>query len=100
MRNLLSSGILIVSLATVIVLCFSPARALDESEDRKQIIERVIKIEGSRERPRILFIVPKARLWESDILNKSFREEFLEPVLPAPPAPSGHFDAKRGTRVD
>lgn len=99
MRNLLSSGVLIVSLATVMVLCFapSPARALDESGDKKQIIERVIKIEGSRERPRILFIVPKARLWESDILNKSFREEFLEPVLPAPP---GRFDAKRGTRVD
>jgi hypothetical protein len=64
-----------------------PARSSEEAEtkkDERKIIERVIKIEGSPEKPRTIFIVPKARLWDSDISKKSFREVFLEPVLPGP----------------
>ena len=47
-----------------------------------QIIERVIKIEGMLEKPRVIFIVPRARLWKEYIFRKSFVRNLMEPVHP------------------
>ncbi|HHL40020.1 MAG TPA: hypothetical protein ENJ37_05900 [Deltaproteobacteria bacterium] len=46
------------------------------------IVERVIRIEGTIEKPRILFIVPRARIWRADFFGKSFLDDMLRPVYP------------------
>ncbi len=46
------------------------------------VIQRIIKIEGTVEKPRVLFIVPRARLWRGGFLNKSFVSDILAPVYP------------------
>lgn len=50
--------------------------------EKQEIISRTIRIEGSPEKPRVIFIVPKARVWDSDIAHKSFLRELLEPAYP------------------
>ena len=45
-------------------------------------MERVIRIEGTVEKPRVIFIVPKAKLWSGSITDKSYRDEFLKPLYP------------------
>lgn len=49
----------------------------------QEIIERVIKIEGTIEKPRVIFIVPRAKLWRDEFLKKSFLQDILKPVYPA-----------------
>ena len=44
--------------------------------------ERVIKIEGTVEQPRVLFVVPRSRIWDDDFFNKSFIPATLKPVYP------------------
>ncbi|MEE9615354.1 MAG: hypothetical protein V3W31_10470 [Thermodesulfobacteriota bacterium] len=56
------------------------ARGAEPPEEERAV--RVIKIKGSLEKPRTLFIVPKARLWDDDIPNKRFIDEVLEPLYP------------------
>lgn len=48
--------------------------------EKQEIISRTIRIEGSPEKPRVIFIVPKARLWDGNISHKSFLKELLEPA--------------------
>ncbi|MBI5875089.1 MAG: hypothetical protein HZB81_04480 [Deltaproteobacteria bacterium] len=50
--------------------------------EKQEIITRTIRIEGSPEKPRVIFIVPKARLWDVNISHKSFLKELLEPAYP------------------
>lgn len=50
--------------------------------EKQEIISRTIRIEGSPEKPRVIFIVPKARLWDVNISHKSFLKELLEPAYP------------------
>ncbi len=63
-----------------------PCRALavdQKKEDESKIIERIIKIEGTIEKPRVIFIVPRAKLWRKNMhLTKSFDVEMLEPEYP------------------
>jgi hypothetical protein len=62
-----------------------PAPSVDPAADLPdKIIERVIKIEGSVEKPRVIFIVPRAKLWKDDFLKKSFLPDILKPVYPEP----------------
>ena len=57
------------------------ARTLGKGKDGV-IFQRVIRIEGEVEKPRVLFIVPRARLWGGYILDKSFRSALIEPIYP------------------
>jgi hypothetical protein len=50
--------------------------------DEPAVAEHVIKIEGSLEKPRVIFIVPRAKLWRDDIFKKSFISDILKPVYP------------------
>ena len=54
----------------------------DDGSREPQITERTIKIEGTVEKPRVLFIVPRARIWKEFSFHKSFHEEILTPVYP------------------
>jgi hypothetical protein len=87
MNSTASKSFLLVVLVAAAVLILSPssgsgAPGADPETDGPVIIERVIKVEGSTEKPRTIFIVPKAKLWDDDITNKSLMKEFLEPELP------------------
>ncbi len=66
--------------ATAFII-FTPA-AVTAVGEQQAIVERVIKIEGSVEKPRVIFIVPKARLWRAHITDKDFTEELLRPIRP------------------
>lgn len=47
------------------------------------VIERTIRIEGTVEKPRIIFIVPRAKLWKEDLFyKKSFTTNILHTVYP------------------
>lgn len=46
------------------------------------IIERIIKVEGTVDKPRVIFIIPRARLWREDFSRKSFVTDILKPVYP------------------
>ncbi len=48
------------------------------------VVERVIKIEGVLEKPRVIFIVPRAKLWKEGTGGKSFLSDILTPVYPEP----------------
>ncbi|MCK4846419.1 MAG: hypothetical protein KAS88_02020 [Deltaproteobacteria bacterium] len=79
---------IITTLVTVLVTAlfglalFIPSEAVGQPKETQTIVERVIKIEGSIEKPRVIFIVPKARLWRADITEKDFTEELLRPMRP------------------
>lgn len=47
-----------------------------------KIVERIIQIEGAIEKPRVLFILPRARVWRPGVLLKSQMPDVMEPVLP------------------
>lgn len=47
-----------------------------------KIIERTIKIEGTVEKPRVLFILPRAKIWKEYSIKKSFYSDILKPVYP------------------
>lgn len=64
------------------IMAFGHAKIAAGETGRDEVIERVIKIEGSLEKPKVMFIVPKANLWRKKAMDKSFREEFLKPVYP------------------
>lgn len=53
-----------------------------EKAEDEQVIERVIKIEGTVEKPRVLFIVPRSRVWKEEPFKKSFIKDILKPVYP------------------
>lgn len=47
-----------------------------------EIIERTITVEGSLEKPRVIFIIPRAKVWKEDPDRKSFINDTLRPVYP------------------
>lgn len=54
-----------------------------EKTDTEGVIHRTITIEGEVDKPRTIFIVPKARFFGGgDYLNKSYRDRLLEPLRP------------------
>ncbi|MEK6726685.1 MAG: hypothetical protein AABY54_09090 [Deltaproteobacteria bacterium] len=77
-------------LAAVILLFFAAGVRSEETASTKksmgsgpeEIVERIIKVEGSLERPRVIFILPRAKLWKEDLSKRSFVGEILESVYP------------------
>lgn len=65
-------------LTAAVILGHGIAKAADEP----QIIERTIKIEGVVEKPRVFFIVPRAKIWKEYSIKKSFYTDILKPVYP------------------
>ena len=76
--------LLIIAAAFLLLAVLSPLAAEAETVPATEsiVLERVIKVEGSVEKPRIIFIVPKARLWRASIIDKDFTEELLRPIRP------------------
>ena len=68
----------------VLMILLLPYRsfAIEAADGKNAVTERVIKIEGTVEKPRVIFIVPKAKLWSGSITDKSYRDEFLKPLYP------------------
>ncbi len=75
------SGLFILVL--IAALTDYASAATTKKADKPEIIERIIRIEGTIEKPRVLFIVPRARLWRKDMgLKKNFTVEMLKPEYP------------------
>lgn len=72
--------------AAIAALCASavlaPCAPALAGAQEPRIIERVIKIEGSQERPRVIFIVPRSKLKKEGLENKSYLTDILAPVYP------------------
>lgn len=71
----------------LVLLLYLPGLAAEPEAEEKEITERIIEIKGTLERPRVIFIVPKARLQkearaEEEALKKSFVSDILKPVYP------------------
>ena len=68
----------------VLMIALAPGRspAIEAADEKNAVTERVIRIEGTVEKPRVIFIVPKAKLWSGSITDKSYRDEFLKPLYP------------------
>ncbi|MEK7313443.1 MAG: hypothetical protein AAB210_02515 [Deltaproteobacteria bacterium] len=68
----------------VLMILLAPGRslAIEAADEKNAVMERVIRIEGTVEKPRVIFIVPKAKLWSGSITDKSYRDEFLKPLYP------------------
>ncbi|MBI5826847.1 MAG: hypothetical protein HZB22_03870 [Deltaproteobacteria bacterium] len=60
----------------------APCAAARARAEEPRIIERVIRIEGSQERPRVIFIVPRSKLRKEGLENKSYLTDILAPVYP------------------
>ncbi|MBI5748734.1 MAG: hypothetical protein HZA00_06360 [Nitrospinae bacterium] len=72
-------------LSSVFCLTVTPAYSANKGimrGDEPAVVEHMIKIEGSVERPRVIFIVPRSKLWRDDIFKKSFVADILRPVYP------------------
>ncbi len=52
------------------------------AEPEPEVVERIIKVEGALERPRVIFILPRGKLWREDLSRRSFVGEMLEQVYP------------------
>ena len=74
------SAVLLVSFASVDST--NAARAKWKSSGKGSVIQRIIRIEGTLEKPRVIFIVPRSRLWRGDFMDKSFINDILKPVRP------------------
>ena len=78
------------TLAGLIMLLWFTASIAYGSQDTKtstkytepEIIERIITVEGSIEKPRVIFIIPRAKVWKEDPSRKSFINDTLRPVYP------------------
>ena len=69
----------------ILLLIVPPAYGADKGarhSDEPAVIERVIKVEGTIERPRVIFIIPRSKLWRDNIFKKSFVDDILKPVYP------------------
>lgn len=90
---------LIVSFLLVLLLCL-PCLAAEPEAEEKEITERIIEIKGTLEKPRVIFIVPKARLQkeartEEEQLKKSFVSDILKPVYPEFLKEEGIYNPRR-----
>lgn len=81
-RFLLAALLLLLSLAFLFDQAAAQTTETVKEPGTQQIIERIIKIEGTVEKPRVLFILPRARIWKDDPLRKSFFDDILKPVYP------------------
>lgn len=87
-RMLMLPGFILILLIIAASLFSPKAHAADKSKmhaqaktKKHQVIERIIKIEGSLERPRIIYIVSRARLWQ-EFIPKNYVKDILRPVHP------------------
>lgn len=76
------------------------ASAADPETEEAEITERIIEIKGTLEKPRVIFIVPKARLQkeartEEEALKKSFVSDILKPVYPEFLKEEGVYNPRR-----
>lgn len=79
-----------ICIAAAVLLFFAVGvRSEDTAQAKKtagsgpeEVVERIIKVEGSLERPRVIFILPRARLWKVDLSRRDFVGEILEPAYP------------------
>ncbi len=72
-------------LSSVFCLTVTPVYSANKGitrGDEPAVVEHVIKIEGSVEKPRVIFIVPRSKLWRDGIFKKSFVADILRPVYP------------------
>lgn len=64
-------------------ILLAQAHSQEVKPNEPEVTERTIKIEGTIERPRVIFIVPRARLRkDGETVKKSFIEDILKPVYP------------------
>lgn len=66
----------------VFQFCFIKCTIAANGGNQPEIIEKIITVEGSVEKPRVIFIVPRARLQRPWINRKSLIPAILEPVYP------------------
>ena len=72
-------------LSSVFCLTVTPVYAANKPitrGDEPAVVEHVIKVEGSVEKPRVIFIIPRSKLWRDDIFRKSFIVDILRPIYP------------------
>lgn len=62
-------------------ICNANYAAAEDTAEPK-ILERTIKIQGTVEKPRVIFIVPRTKLWKSEVMKKRFINDILQPVYP------------------
>lgn len=80
--------LLALFLCLALFLVYTPeTSAADKEPEEGEIIERTIEIKGTLEKPRVIFIIPKARLQKEkrsvkDQPKKSFISNILKPVYP------------------
>lgn len=83
---LVNRSLLAALLISCLAILLDPAASQAVEDNRgpgnPQIIEKIIKIEGTIEKPRVLFILPRARIWREDPLRKSFFDDIIKPVYP------------------
>lgn len=70
-----------ITLLLIVTPAYSANKRITRG-DEPAVVEHVIKIEGSVEKPRVIFIVPRSKLWRDDIFKKSFVADILRPVYP------------------
>ncbi|MEK7850519.1 MAG: hypothetical protein AAB275_01430 [Deltaproteobacteria bacterium] len=75
-------------LSLTLFLVYAPETSgADNEPEEGEVIERTIEIKGTLEKPRVIFIIPKARLQKEkrsvkDQPKKSFISDILKPVYP------------------
>lgn len=66
-----------------VILFFAPnISGADPKSAEPKITERIIKIKGTVDKPRVIFIVPRAKLWKKSIFGKDYIQDILKPVYP------------------
>ncbi|MBI5560833.1 MAG: energy transducer TonB [Deltaproteobacteria bacterium] len=73
----------LLSVLFLMFILLSTTRAVRGEEgpmNEPLVTQRVIVIEGTVEKPRVMFIVSRSRLWKGDSLEKSFIPELLAPI--------------------
>jgi hypothetical protein len=84
MRRLAGSATRAAMAVILVMAAASGAAASTGAEKDGGVIERLITIEGTIEKPRIIFIIPRAKVWREDMMMKSFTPDILRPVYPEP----------------
>lgn len=75
----------IIFLLLIFFQVFLPENiSAQQKSDEPEITERIIKIKGSLDKPRVIFIVPRANLWKKNVFKKNFIKDILKPVYPKP----------------
>ncbi|MBI5560807.1 MAG: hypothetical protein HY883_05990 [Deltaproteobacteria bacterium] len=92
-----TKGLLSVLFFMFIFLGAARAVRGEEGPIREPLItQRTIVIEGTVEKPRVMFIVSRSRLWKGDSLEKSFIPEILAPIHHEPLSREGGIASKGG----